>query len=238
VRSSVPLVSMAIASLAGACAAHTSGKATEAALEELRAPPPEGTPVLAERVGRETTDAALKVLASPEGLERISAIVDATVARSFDTALRAMSDAGRAGGPGRSLVDSMARESASVFGEALSLELERELGPDGRGPLASSLGATASHVSGSAMHGARSELGDPFAGCQGEDRRACLEAEVRSLGRAASAGFVEGLAGSLAWPALGLAFVLGAALVVVAQAAWGLARRHALPHRREVRRSP
>ena len=221
-----------------ACASRRNARKPTPPQRSNCSPPPEGTPVLAERVGRETTDAALKVLASPEGLERISAIVDATVARSFDTALRAMSDAGRAGGPGRSLVDSMARESASVFGEALSLELERELGPDGRGPLASSLGATASHVSGSAMHGARSELGDPFAGCQGEDRRACLEAEVRSLGRAASAGFVEGLAGSLAWPALGLAFVLGAALVVVAQAAWGLARRHALPHRREVRRSP
>jgi hypothetical protein len=225
---------MAIASLAGGCAAHTSGKATEAALEELRAAPPEGTPILAERVGRETTDAALKVLASPEGLQRISAIVDATVTHSLDSVLRAASDADRTGGPGHSLVDSMARDSASAFGEALSLELERGLGPDGRGPLAASLGATASHVSGSAVQGVRSELGDLFAGCGGEDRRACLEAEVRSLGRAASAGFVEGLAGSLAWPVLGLAFVLGAALVVVAQAAWGLARRHAPPRRREV----
>jgi hypothetical protein len=238
VRSNVSLVFTAIASLAGGCAAHTSGKATEAALEEIRAPPPEGAPVLAERVGRETTAAALKVLASPEGLERISAIVDTTVTRSMDSALRAASDAGRTGGPGRSLVDSMARDSASAFGAALSLslerELERELGPDGRGPLAASLGATASRVSGSAVQGARSELGALFAGCGTEDRQACLESEVRSLGRAASAGFVEGLAGSLAWPALGLAFVLGAAVIIVAQAAWGLLRRHAHPQRRQV----
>lgn len=233
-RSSVSLLSLAVGSLAVGCAAHTSGRATEGALEAIRAPPPEGTPVLAERVGRETTEAALTALTSPQGLERISAIVDAAVSRSFDAALRApASVSGRPGRPGSSLVEWMARDSASAFGEALSLELERGLGPDGRGPLAASLGATAARVSGSAVQGVRSELGDLLAGCGSEDRRACLEAEMRSLGRAASAGFVEGLAGSLAWPVLGLAFVLGAALVVVVQAAWGLARRHASPQRRE-----
>jgi hypothetical protein len=130
-------------------------------------------------------------------------------------------------------VDRMARQSATAFGAAFSLELERELGPDGRGPLAASLGGTVEQVTGSAVRGARGELGDLFQGCELGDRRACVEAEVRSLGRAAAAGLVEGFFGSAVWPAAALAFVVGVAAALAVRGAFASLRRRRHPASRE-----
>lgn len=222
------LLLLAAVPLAGACASRAGASATQGALEELRTPPPEGSPRIAERLGRYTAEGALAELSSPEGLERISSVVDTTVTRSLEAALRSprVQGRGRGGGPAGSLVDRLARDSVAAF----SFELQRALGPDGRGPLAASVGASVEQVSGAAVRGARSELGELFPGCEGEDRRACVEDGVRSLGRAAAAGFLEGVVGSAAWPALALAFVLGIALAVIAHGAWALSR--ALSRRR------
>jgi hypothetical protein len=88
--------------------------------------------------------------------------VDATVTRSLEAALRTPVGVPdwRARGPGRSLVARIARDSGASFGAAFSAELQRALGRDGRGPLAMSLGTTVAQVSGSAVRGARGELGD------------------------------------------------------------------------------
>ncbi len=234
-RGSLLLVLLAAAPLAGACASRAGGKATEGALEALRTEPPEGQPRLAERLGRFTTEGALTELSSPEGLDRISAVVDATVTRSLEAALRSppAAQGRRGGGPPRSLVDRMARDSATAFGAAFSDALQRALGPDGRGPLAVSLGATVGQVSGSAVRGARGELDDLFPGCDVADRRTCVEAEVRSLGRAAAAGFMEGILGAAAWPVAALAFTFGVAAALVLGGTWRLLRRPRHPERRE-----
>ncbi len=230
------LLLLLVSSLGAACASRAGGKTTEGALQAFRAPPPEGTPSVPERVGRETAGGALSQLASPEGLDRISTVVDATVTRSLEAALRAPPLVhGRGGrGPARSLslVDRMAHDSAAAFGAAFSDELEHALGPDGRGPLAMSLGATAAQVSGSAVQGVRGELDALLPRCEGEDRRACVEAGVRSLGRAAAAGFVEGIVGSAAWAVGAFAFLVGVVAVLVVQGAVGLVRRRH-PERRE-----
>ena len=55
---------------------------------------------------------------------------------------------------------------------------------------------------------------------------------MRSLGRAAAAGFVEGVVGSAAWLAMAIAFLAGAAAILVLQATIGLLRRRP-PERRE-----
>jgi hypothetical protein len=225
---------VALAWLGAACAEHAGGRATQGAIEALRAPPPEGTATLASRVGRETTNGALAELSSPEGLASITSLVDATVTRSLEAALREPPGVqGRVGGrPGRSLVERMSRDSAAAFGAAFAEELRSALGPDGRGPLATSLGATAAQVSGSAVQGVRGELDGLFPGCEGPDRPACLQAGVRSLGREAAAGFVEGVVQSASWVLAALAFVMGVAAVLAAQATARLVRRRP-PERRE-----
>jgi hypothetical protein len=228
----------AAALILGSCAHHTGGRATEGALAAARAPPPEGTQSIAERVGRDTTSAALATLSSPEGVTSIAKIVDATVTRTLEAALRAPPGEpgaqGRRGlAPGRSLVDRMAHESATAFVAAFSTELERALGPDGQGPLATSVDAAVARASGSAVQGIRGELSDLFPGCTGVDRGACVEAGVRSLGKAAAAGFVEGVIERLAWPLAILFVLLGAVVVLAAQGAFGLLRRNRPPERRE-----
>jgi hypothetical protein len=219
--------------LGAACAAHTGGRATEGALEALRAEPPEGAPRLGERVGRDTANGALAGLASPEGLASIARVVDATVTRSLEAALREPAafhgGTGTGGVAGRSLIERVSHDSAAAFGAAFAEELRRELGPDGRGPLATTLGATAAQVSGSAVQGARGEL-DAFFPCEGQDRRACLETGVRSLGKAAAAGFVAGVVESASWVLLALAFLVGVAAVLAAQATARFLRRR--PHER------
>jgi hypothetical protein len=229
------LLLLAAAPLLGACASRAGGKATEGALEALRTPPAEGEPRIAEVLGRYTAEGALGELSSPRGLDRIATVVDATVTRSLEAALRSSTAApGRGGGsPAPSLVDRMARDSAASFAAAFSDALQRALGPDGRGPLAVSLGATVGQVSGSAVRGARGELDDLFPGCDVEDRRACLESEVKSLGRAAASGFMEGIFGSAAWPVLALAFLVGVAAALVMGGTWRLLRRQRHAEARE-----
>jgi hypothetical protein len=153
--------------------------------------------------------------------------VDATVRRSLEAALQEPAGVpGRAGGgPGRSLVERASRDSAAAFAAAFAEELRRELGPDGRGPLATTLGATAAQVSGGAVQGARGELDAFFPGCEGQDRRVCLEAGVRSLGKAAAVGFVEGMVESASWGLVALAFLVGVAAVLAAQGTARLLRR-------------
>jgi hypothetical protein len=220
--------------LAAGCASRAGERAGEGAVEALRAPPPPGAPIASERLGRYATEGALAELTSPEGLASLATVVDASVTRSLEAALRAPHVQGRGGAlPARSLVARMAHESAAAFGAAFTEELQRALGPDGRGPLARSMDATAARVSGSAAAGLRGELDDLFPGCAGEDRPACVEAGVRSLGRAAAAGFVEGVVASAAWPLAALAVLAGAVLTLVVQGAFGLLRRHRHPERGE-----
>jgi hypothetical protein len=198
--------------------------------EALRQPPPPGQETLAQRVGHDTATGALDMLSSDEGLSQLSKIVETSVARSFEAALRVPHGSaaagpglahGRRGGPGpRSVVERIAGDSATAASAAMTLELQRALGPDGHGPLADSLSATAEQVSGAAARGARTELGGLFPGCPQGDR-ACIEAGIQSFGRAAASGFVEGLLGSARWLALVLAFLVG---LLVAAAVRGAAR--------------
>jgi hypothetical protein len=127
----------------------------------------------------------------------------------------------------------MSRDSAAAFGQAFADELRLALGPDGSGPLATSLGATAAQVSSSVVRGARGELDSLFPGCEGPDRRACVEMGVRSLGKAAAAGFVEGVVESASWAVVALAFLVGVAAVLAAQASVRLLRRRPPERRRE-----
>lgn len=203
-------------------------KSTEGAIEALREAPPPDQQRLTERVGRETVDGALDELSSPEGLERMSVIIDAAVARAVATTAGTLSLGGPSGqghATSMSYVERMGRDSGSGFAAALSAELSRQLGADGSGPLATSLGFTAQHVSGSVVRGAEGELAALFPECTGDQRRACLEAEVRQLGRAASAGFMEGVFASSAWPAMAIAFFGGVGFAIGAGLVLSLLRR-------------
>jgi hypothetical protein len=85
---------------------------------------------------------------------------------------------------------------ASQVVRAFSAELERQLGPDGTGPLAQSLSATAREVASSVVQQSRNELGTLFPECgglQGEEARACRDTQLARLGSSFSRGAAEGM---------------------------------------------
>jgi hypothetical protein len=96
------------------------------------------------------------------------------------------------GGSGLGPVPSLASQVARAF----SAELERQLGPDGTGPLAQSLSATAGQVASSVVQQSRDELGTLFPECgglQGEEARACRDEQLARLGSSFSRGAAEGM---------------------------------------------
>ena len=96
------------------------------------------------------------------------------------------------GGSGLGPVPSLASQVARAF----STELERQLGPDGTGPLARSLSATAGQVAASVVQQSRDELGTLFPECgglQGEEARACRDSQLARLGASFSRGAAEGM---------------------------------------------
>jgi len=96
------------------------------------------------------------------------------------------------GGSGLGPVPSLASQVVRAF----SAELERQLGPDGTGPLAQSLSATAGEVASSVVQQSRNELGTLFPECgglQGEEARACRDTQLARLGSSFSRGAAEGM---------------------------------------------
>jgi hypothetical protein len=207
--------------LLAACAARMGGSGTEAALEELRKEPPEGSPQIARVLGNRSVHGALEALSSPEGLEQMSTIVDTAVTRALQSTLHG-EPAAAARDELRSVADRAAHDAVMAF----SAELRAQLGEDGRGPLGTSLAGMARHASSSAVAGADEQLAALFPGCTGENRTACLEVAIHRVARAASAGFVEGAMGALPWRALALAFTLGVVSAMAARGAWKLLRGH------------
>jgi hypothetical protein len=227
------------------CAHRAGGRATQGALEALRAPPPEDEPHAAEVLGRFAVEGALNELTSEDGSDKLRRLIDATTRDFFAVALGPPAIAARTGGSattdtvggGGSYVAQLSHVSAAAFGAAVSAEIRRQLGQDGNGPLARSIGATAGRVSGSVVNGIDEELTAMFPGCNGIARGACLQAVARDLGAAASEGFVDGLLRAAAWRILVLAFVLGVVAALAGQATWALLRRawRGPPARREAR---
>ena len=85
---------------------------------------------------------------------------------------------------------------ASQVTRGLSMELERQLGADGTGPLARSMSAAAGQVASSVIQQSKNELGPLFtecAGLQGEAARQCGQAQMSQLGESVSGGVVRGM---------------------------------------------
>ena len=210
--------------LAG-CMERRGASTTEGALEALREEPPPDQPRIAERVGRYTVDGALDELSSPEGIERMTVIVDAAVARALATTAEAPSLGGPgSGGPtSMSYVERMARDSGErIRGGALGgspAARPRRLRPPGDEP--GLRPSTSRDRSSAGPRGAAALFRSAPAGSAARASRR----RVRQLGRAASAGFMEGVFASSAWPAMAIAFLGGVGFQ------WGRSRPVAPPSR-------
>lgn len=122
---------------------------------------------------------------------------------------RAPASASGGAGTGGSGFGTYSSTLASQVARGLSAELERQLGPEGEGPLGQSLSVTAGRMATTMVEQSRQELGSVFPECegrQGAEAEACRDAALTRLGGAFSQGVAGGLVRSLQPWLLGLAF--------------------------------
>jgi hypothetical protein len=105
-----------------------------------------------------------------------------------------------------------------AMGQALG-DLQRAFA-GGEGPLAKDLAATGDRILAAAVRGMDRQLDEQLAGCEGLDRRACLQREARALGREASAGLADGLLSPRAVLAVTVLCAVGALAILLVRAAW------------------
>jgi hypothetical protein len=113
----------------------------------------------------------------------------------------------------------------------MSTEMQAQLGPDGKGPLAQTLGSTAQHTSAALAGGMMNTAGVSDI-CQGQDPSTCRQNIVERYSRAIGAGVAQGIDEQTSdfWT-LALAFGIG----VLATVLIGAALRYLLTRRRPER---
>jgi len=170
-----------------------------------------GCATVARQMAEEGTEGALEAIREEEQQRSVEAQakVEELARRNAEQLARGMMDAvtrpegagaGPSSGTGGSGLGGEARSlSSSVASEmarGLSAELERQLGPDGSGPLARSLSATAGQMAASMVQQSRGELGSLFPECgglQGEQARTRRDAQLARWGESFSKGVAGGL---------------------------------------------
>ncbi|HYO57254.1 hypothetical protein, partial [Archangium sp.] len=246
---------LALVCLLGLTACATSARqigeaSTEGAIDALseqKKEPGEGVTSISREAAEEVTKGLLDALSAPEQVMQMRQFVDALVSQSLRSAAGGgvpgpgAGSSGNMGGGGTGVGPGVGGAGpvgggagmGSVSGltgdvtRALGMELERLLGPDGKGPLAQSLAATAGQVATSMIQQSRDELGTLFpecAGLGGTAARACMEERVAQLGAAFSRGATVGVRQALQpWLFL-LAFGGGLLVGLLVFLGWSAAR--------------
>jgi hypothetical protein len=233
------LVAVLVAQTGCGIAERAGRGATEGAVGALTDKVPEraGPPDLTGDAKQRAAGSLLDKLKRPDQLEDLQQIAGAVAAATVSGAAQAAAggqatERGRPEAPGASPVEAISEQAARAF----SRQILAELGPNGQGPLATSLAATTGQVTESVARGARGELAPLFPECGGADAAGCLERTVERVSRAGSAGIAAGIGAALGgWPLLlGFmgTFAVGALAALVLVWAWGLHRASASPRLR------
>jgi hypothetical protein len=134
------------------------------------------------------------------------------------------------GGPMAALGGSL----SEGFAHGLSKQLQSEIGPDGKGPLAKTFSVLVQQMSGAAATGVgQSVLADGI-GCTEADRSLCAQARVQDLSRSLGAGFAQGFAAAMRVPILLCAFAAGVISTMILLALIRLARPRARSSERAI----
>jgi hypothetical protein len=168
-----------------------------------------------EQIAGNSVRGALSALNQPDQQAELGRAVGVATDSAIASALGAPPTTGAWGGgppsetgsPMRALGDQL----STGFAQGMSRQLRLELGPDGTGPLGQSLSRLAQGMSGAAASSVVAELA-PVAtatDCAGPNRQHCIEQRTYDLSRTAAAGFADGMAKSLRFPILAVAFGAG-----------------------------
>jgi hypothetical protein len=183
------------ATLATSCAGKSMGSsATAGAIEEIRRQKSDDPSTQITRIAAErAVEGALDTVDEPERREQMQELATLIASAAADAAVR-----------------DFARRMVT------------ELGPEGEGPLATSLTGTGERISAAVVGSARAELAGMFPGCAGPDPFDCIEKRVERMTRSAGAGFAAGMRDSLGWPFLILAAFLGFLAGILGHWVWSL----------------
>src|SRR5581483_11859962 len=121
----------------------------------------------------------------------------------------------------RDRIDQVMTSAADGFRGAMTEGLTDDLGADADGPVAQSIVALAERSAARATRGAMTTL---LASCDPQSPT-CLDRRVSDLSTRAAVAFVDGVKQSLRSVALAIAFLAGAATVLVLAVIWRLLRR-------------
>jgi hypothetical protein len=106
-----------------------------------------------------------------------------------------------------------ARDVGRDIAQGFFMELRTQLGPDGKGPLATSLANAGQNGTQQLLHGIGTELAHYLPACKGSDRAACIDAVVQRYSYEFSKSAARGAAdGAPPWTTLifaGLGFAAG-----------------------------
>jgi hypothetical protein len=168
--------------------------------------------------------------------ERMDALVARLSATGTDTALRELMVATPDGSAAMGERESFSRmallgkDFAAGLTLGISRELGRQIGAHGGGPLATTVDGLTQRVAATAVRSAADELAAD-ASCTGPDKRACANARVEELGRAAGHGVMIGALDAIRVPLLILVFALGALVALLASWMFGKSRARSAPVR-------
>lgn len=231
-RALLPLLAaVALSSSCTGVGKRVGGKSTEGALTELQeqiaAVPPEQQGIIAERNAKAAVRGMLNELSSPERQSQLSNIIQQAISDALRSAAHPVPSSEQTGGSGAGggegagpPIQDISAQIARGVAKALSRELLAEFGPQGEGPLSTSLASSTERITSSAVTGIRQEMTAFAGGCIGQDPEKCLDQRVRELGKSAAAGMLD----AVRVPVLILAFVLGFVACLMLVQLVGLAR--------------
>ncbi|HMF41809.1 MAG TPA: hypothetical protein VKQ32_14125 [Polyangia bacterium] len=127
-------------------------------------------------------------------------------------------------------IDRLVSRAAAVAAQTAVQEATRQmvvsLGPDGQGPLASSLSRIGQQIGHQVVTNAVDDVGAQLAAlvpeCTGPDPLACVERRLQRTAHGTAASFTSGVKESIGWQVLLVAFALGAGGGVLGAWLWSL----------------
>ena len=232
-RALLPVAAVAAALLGSACAhrmGEQSAKGMAAALEGQSDPNKQLMRVGATRA----VEGALTALEVPESREQLRSLVSEVMSEAVQTAVTgavAALETPEQREQILTLVSETMSEAVQTAVNDATRQLVAQLGPDGDGPLATSLTNAGARISAGVVSGARTEMTALFPDCSGPDPRGCIERQLQAMARSTAVGFSKGVRETLGLPLLFVAFVMGVTGGVIGT--WLVTRR---PQRRRVLR--
>ncbi len=174
----------------------------------------------AHHVGSQTTSGALSELEQQIAAEPGQRPAEAIARRATKGVIAELNEPEE-----KERLDAVMSDAADDVRGAFTQGLTDDLGADGNGPLAQSIVALAERSAARAAHGAVATL---LAPCDPESPT-CIDHRLADLSTRAAVAFVDGVKRSLGLAALAIAFLAGAATVLVIGVFWRLARRTSDP---------